>query len=63
MDKLVTDLRAQLIPAKLQRRIVGIDVAADSTRGLGVVSASEDAAPLLLPRTRCTKRQLNRLAR
>ncbi len=47
MDKLVTDLRAQLIPAKLQRRIVGIDVVADSTRGLGVVSASEDAAPFI----------------
>lgn len=47
MDKLVTDLRAQLIPAKLQRRIVGIDVAADPTRGLGVVSASEDAAPFI----------------
>jgi CHAT domain-containing protein len=47
MDKLVTDLRAQLIPAKLQRRIVGIDVAAGSTRGLGVVSASEDAAPFV----------------
>ncbi|HEX8708895.1 MAG TPA: CHAT domain-containing tetratricopeptide repeat protein [Pyrinomonadaceae bacterium] len=29
------DLRAQLIPPKLQRRIVGIDVA-DTTRGLGV---------------------------
>lgn len=45
MDKLVTDLRAQLIPAKLQRRIVGIDVVADPTRGLGVVSASDDSAP------------------
>ncbi|MBA3568363.1 MAG: CHAT domain-containing protein [Pyrinomonadaceae bacterium] len=47
LDKLVTDLRAQLIPAKLQRRIVGIDVAADPTRGLGVVTASEDAAPFI----------------
>jgi CHAT domain-containing protein/predicted negative regulator of RcsB-dependent stress response len=47
LDKLVTDLRAQLIPAKLQRRIVGIDLAADPTRGLGVVTASEDAAPLI----------------
>ncbi|HZI88019.1 MAG TPA: tetratricopeptide repeat protein, partial [Pyrinomonadaceae bacterium] len=45
LDKLVTDLRAQLIPVKLQRRIVGIDVAADSTRGLGVASASEDVTP------------------
>ncbi len=47
LDKLVTDLRAQLIPAKLQRRIVGIDVAADPTRGLGVVTSSEDAAPFI----------------
>jgi len=47
LDKLVVDLRAQLIPAKLQRRIVGIDVAADTTRGLGVVGASEDAAPFI----------------
>ena len=47
MDKLVTDLRAQLIPAKLQRRIVGIDVAADSTRGLGVATSSEDAAAFI----------------
>ena len=35
VDKLATDFRAQLIPAKLQRRIVGIDVAADQQRGLG----------------------------
>ncbi|MBA3356296.1 MAG: CHAT domain-containing protein [Pyrinomonadaceae bacterium] len=47
LDKLVTDLRAQLIPAKLQRPIVGIDVAADPTRGLGVVTSSEDAAPFI----------------
>ena len=46
IDKLATDLRAQLIPAKLQRRIVGIDVIADSQRGLGVSAApfAEDAA-------------------
>ncbi|MEP6637319.1 MAG: CHAT domain-containing protein, partial [Acidobacteriota bacterium] len=44
LDKLATDLRAQLIPSKLQRRIVGIDVAADPSRGLGVASASADAA-------------------
>lgn len=44
LDKLAADLRAQLIPARLQRRIVGIDVAADPSRGLGVISASEDAA-------------------
>ena len=36
-------MRAQLIPSRLQRRIVGIDVA-DPSRGLGVISASEDAA-------------------
>lgn len=36
MDKLATDFRAQLIPPKLQRRIVGIDVAADQQRGLGL---------------------------
>jgi CHAT domain-containing protein/tetratricopeptide (TPR) repeat protein len=37
LDKLATDFRAQLIPPKLQRRIVGIDVAADQQRGLGLV--------------------------
>lgn len=44
LDKLAADLRSQLIPSRLQRRIVGIDVAADPSRGLGVMSASEDAA-------------------
>jgi len=46
IDKLATDLRAQLIPAKLQRRIVGIDVMADSQRGLGISATpfAEDAA-------------------
>jgi CHAT domain-containing protein/predicted negative regulator of RcsB-dependent stress response len=46
LEKLATDLRAQLIPAKLQRRIVGIDVvAAQPERGLGIASsAPEDAA-------------------
>ena len=34
-DKLVTDLRAQLIPSKLQRRIVGIDVI-EPERGIGI---------------------------
>lgn len=44
IDKLATDLRAQLIPSKLQRRIVGIDVA-EANRGLGIAtSAPEDAA-------------------
>ena len=46
IEKLATDLRAQLIPAKLQRRIVGIDVMADSQRGLGISATpfAEDAA-------------------
>ncbi len=46
LDRLATNLRAQLIPTKLQRRIVGIDVAADSQRGLGVSATpfAEDAA-------------------
>jgi CHAT domain-containing protein len=46
LDKLGTDLRAQLIPSKLKRRIVGIDVMADSQRGLGVSATpfAEDAA-------------------
>jgi CHAT domain-containing protein/tetratricopeptide (TPR) repeat protein len=44
VEKLATDLRAQLIPSKLQRRIVGIDVA-EANRGLGIgTSAPEDAA-------------------
>lgn len=46
VEKLATDLRAQLIPSKLQRRIVGIDVMADAQRGLGVSTTpfAEDAA-------------------
>jgi CHAT domain-containing protein/predicted negative regulator of RcsB-dependent stress response len=46
LEKLATDLRAQLIPTKLQRRIVGIDVMNDSQRGLGVSATpfAEDAA-------------------
>src|ERR1041385_1572117 len=48
MDKLATDFRAQLIPPKLQRRIVGIDVATDQQRGLGIVQGpSEDLAPFV----------------
>jgi CHAT domain-containing protein/tetratricopeptide (TPR) repeat protein len=49
LDKLATDLRAQLIPSKLQRRIVGIDVMADSQRGLGISSTpfAEDAAAFI----------------
>ena len=47
IDKLAMDLRAQLIPSKLQRRIVGIDVA-EANRGLGVASAApEDVAPFV----------------
>jgi CHAT domain-containing protein/tetratricopeptide (TPR) repeat protein len=40
------DLRAQLIPPKMQRRIVGVDVAAANTRGLGLSTAPmTDGAP------------------
>ena len=35
INKLATDLRAQLIPPKLQRRLIGIDVA-EEQRGLGL---------------------------
>jgi CHAT domain-containing protein len=46
LDQLATELRAQLIPSKLQRRIVGIDVMADTQRGLGISATpfAEDAA-------------------
>jgi len=48
VDKLATDFRAALIPPKLQRRIVGIDVAVDQQRGLGIVQGpSEDLAPFV----------------
>ncbi len=48
LDKLAMDLRAQLIPSKLQRRIVGIDVI-DAQRGLGVSATpfAEDAAAFI----------------
>ena len=47
IEKLAMDLRAQLIPSKLQRRIVGIDVA-EANRGLGVAAAApEDVAPFI----------------
>src|SRR5215510_3646303 len=47
VDKLAMDLRAQLIPSKLQRRIVGIDVA-EANRGLGIATtAPEDVAPFI----------------
>jgi CHAT domain-containing protein/tetratricopeptide (TPR) repeat protein len=47
LDKLATNLRAQLIPSKLQRRIVGIDVA--DSRGLGISATpfAEDAASFI----------------
>jgi CHAT domain-containing protein len=48
VDKLATDFRASLIPPKLQRRIVGIDVAVDQQRGLGIVQGpAEDLAPFV----------------
>jgi CHAT domain-containing protein/tetratricopeptide (TPR) repeat protein len=47
IDNLATDFRAQLIPTRLQRRIVGIDVAAEPQRGLGLATGAEEAAPLL----------------
>jgi CHAT domain-containing protein/tetratricopeptide (TPR) repeat protein len=49
IDKLATDFRAQLIPSRFQRRIVGIDVAADTQRGIGVAGNPnpEDAAGLI----------------
>jgi len=48
IEKLAMDLRAQLIPSKLQRRIVGIDVA-EANRGLGIsaTAAPEDVAPFV----------------
>jgi CHAT domain-containing protein len=47
IDKLAMDLRAQLIPSKLQRRIVGIDVT-EANRGLGIAAtAPEDVAPFI----------------
>jgi len=39
VEKLAMDLRAQLIPSKLQRRIVGIDVA-EANRGLGIATTA-----------------------
>src|SRR5437870_693846 len=40
--KLATEFRGQLIPPKLQRRIVGIDVVADQQRGLGIVQGPSE---------------------
>ncbi len=49
IDKLAMDFRAQLIPSRLQRRLVGIDIAADQQRGLGLASGPNqaDAAALI----------------
>ena len=41
VDKMAMDFRAQLIPSKLQRRIVGIDVA-DQQRGLGLAQGASE---------------------
>jgi CHAT domain-containing protein len=42
MDQLAMDLRAQLIPLRLQRRNVGVDVTtADQQRGLGLSTAAQ----------------------
>ena len=41
VDKLATDFRGQLIPPKLQRRIVGIDVA-EEQRGLGLAQGPSE---------------------
>lgn len=43
VEKLATDLRAQLIPSRLQRRIVGIDVV-EANRGLGIASSTPEEA-------------------
>ncbi|MEK6334616.1 MAG: CHAT domain-containing protein [Acidobacteriota bacterium] len=42
VEKLATDFRGQLIPPKLQRRIAGIDVAADEQRGLGLAQGPSE---------------------
>src|SRR5436190_13822683 len=48
IDKLATDFRAQLIPPKLQRRILGIDMPAGQERGFGIVQGpSEDVPPFV----------------
>ena len=47
IDQLAIDLRAQLIPSKLQRRIVGIDVL-EPDRGIGIAAtAPADAAAFI----------------
>src|SRR5258708_25810000 len=45
VDKLATDFRAQLIPPKLQLPIVGIALATDHPRGLGIVQGPSENLP------------------
>jgi len=54
IEKLATDFRAQLIPSKLQRRIVGIDVVADQQRGIGVATGTRRSEHF----DRCCQRSL-----
>ena len=63
VEKLAMDLRAQLIPSKLQRRIVGIDVA-EANRGLGIsaTAAPEDIAPFVAASTALYKAVLEQAA-
>ncbi len=44
LNKLATDFRGQLIPPKLQRRLIGIDVA-DEQRGLGLAQGPPENVP------------------
>ena len=47
LNKLATELRAQLIPTKLQRRLIGIDVA-EEQRGLGLAQGpAENVDPFV----------------
>jgi CHAT domain-containing protein len=49
IESQATSFRAQLIPSKLQRRIVGIDVTAEQQRGLGLATGPtpEEAAAMI----------------
>jgi CHAT domain-containing protein/tetratricopeptide (TPR) repeat protein len=42
IERLAMDFRAQVIPPKLQRRLVGIDVAADEQRGFGIAQGPSE---------------------
>ena len=59
VDKLATDFRAQLIPPKLQRRIVGIDIADDQQRGLGSFRVHRKIYPRSSPRRMHSTKQLS----